>query len=166
MKKTLLPLIVILIMASMLMAVDGKKEHCKDGFPGSDLHHGQKEDTDRSFHKKGDRMMSLMKELDLTEYQQEEIKQIKEDNRKENIQKRADIDILEIDLRSAMIDNDFEAARKITREISELKTEKAISDIDQKEEIWNLLDSTQREKFEEMIKEKPHQKEKKDCGKK
>ena len=37
---------------------------------------------------------------------------------------------------------------------------------EQKEEIWNLLDSTQREKFEEMIKEKPFHKEMKDCGKK
>ena len=165
MKKTVLALITILIMAGMLMAIDGKKEHCGDRFPGAD-HHEQRKDSDRSFHKKGDHMMMIMKELDLTEYQQEEIKQIKEDGRKENIQRRADIDILEIDLRSAMSDHDFETARKITREIAEMKTEKAVADIDQKEEIWNLLDSTQREKFEEMIKEKPFHKEMKDCGKK
>lgn len=165
MKKTVLALIVILIMAGMLMAFDGKMGHCKGRTSGSELH-CQKEDSDRSFHKKGDHMMAIMKELDLTEYQQEEIKQIKEDNRKENIQRRADIDILEIDLRDAMMDHDFETAKKITREISELKTEKAIAEIDQNDEIWNLLDSTQREKFMELVKEKPFHKEKKDCGKK
>jgi hypothetical protein len=148
------------------MAFDGKMEHCKGRTSGSDLHHCKHEDSDRSFHKKGDHMMMIMKELDLTEYQQEEMKQIKEENRKENIQRRADIDILEIDLKGAMSDHDFETARKITREIAELKTERAVADIDQKEEIWNLLDSDQREKFKEMIWEKPRHKEMKDCGKK
>ena len=160
MKKTIMLLIVTFAVACMLLATDGKKEHYGNKFPPMEHHQGHKMGHEMNPHKMGDHFMIMMKELDLSEYQREEMKEIRSEHRKVSIQKQADIDILEVDFRTSMSNQDFQAAKKITGDIFSIKMENAITQIDLHEQIWKLLDSDQRDKLEELMRERPLLKEK------
>ncbi len=160
MKKTIMLLIVTFVVTGMLLASNGKKEHYGNKFPPMEHHQGPKMGHEMNPHQMGDHFMIIMKELDLSENQQEEMKEIRSEHRKANIRRQADIDILEVDFRTSMSNHDFQNAKKITGDIFSIKMEKAIAQIDLHEQIWKLLDSDQRDKLEELMRERPFLKEK------
>lgn len=93
----------------------------------------------------------MCEELDLTDKQKEQMEDLRIKNKKEMITAKANLELLEIDKRSAMKDKDFKVAKAITKEILKMKQDIAISRIEQHEERWNILTTEQQEKAEEMM---------------
>jgi len=97
----------------------------------------------------------MCEELDLTDEQKEQMEDLHIRNRKEMITERANLELLDIDKRSAMKDKNFKQAKSVTKEIFKMKQDIAISRIDQQEERWNILTPEQQEKAEELRGEHP-----------
>jgi len=92
----------------------------------------------------------MCEELDLTDEQKDQMEDLRIKNRKEMITERANLELLDIDKKSAMKDKNFKQAKSVTKEIFKMKQDIAISRIDQQEERWNILTPEQQDKAEEL----------------
>lgn len=117
--------------------MDGKRDfHKRDGEFG-------RKDHDQF----GPRMFEY---LEMTDEQIEKFHDIKVKYDKMEIDVKADQKKLGIDKRESMKDMDFSKARKVTKEMAEVRTKLQLMKIDQKEELSKILTKEQLEKFKKM----------------
>ncbi|MDA3885969.1 MAG: Spy/CpxP family protein refolding chaperone [Candidatus Delongbacteria bacterium] len=109
-------------------------------------------DHRRGNFEKGDHYFGpkLKEMLDLTDQQVEKMHKIKIKYEKNKIDLNADAKKLKIDKQEAMKDMDFDKAKKITKELSDIRTKMQIMKIDQKQEITKLLNKEQIEKMKKL----------------
>ncbi len=98
---------------------------------------------------------NLMDELDLNDAQKAKFAELRTENKKSEIELEADIKSLKVDKRDAMKNKDFDQVKKLIKEINDIKEEIQLKKIDFQEAKWNLLDSDQKAKLEELRKESP-----------
>ncbi len=151
MKKLVFVVIGVIAVIGLLTAFDGEGRKFNEG-----EHHPMR---DKMFKDGGhpgmmkgmhDGYQMMCEELDLTDKQKEQMEDLHIKNRKKMITAKANLELLEIDKRSAMRNKDFKQAKAVTKEISKMKQNIAISRIDQQEERWNILTPEQQEKAEEL----------------
>lgn len=151
MKKGYLIIIALLVLAGLLTAFEGNMERKLEG---------KSECGNRSHQKHepgiGMREMHRFKELELSESQTELLNELILENKKSMIQKKAELEMLQLDKTVALKDKDFMAAKKITADIYAIKQEMAIKKIELHEDQWNLLTEEQKQKAEEMNFERKH----------
>lgn len=94
----------------------------------------------------------MLEELQLSASQQSELENLRLENQKSMIRVNSDIDIMEIDLKKAFRDQQFDQARDMTRRIAEKRLEIALQRISFQEQRWQLLTPEQKEKLLEMRK--------------
>lgn len=152
MKRIILTVVGIIALSGILIAFDGHCDHEKEG----EMHHrGMNPEM------KGDDFggfWMLCEELELTDTQIDELEQLRIAHKKATIEIHSQIAILHVDQKSAFKDHNFDAAKKITAKIFELKKAQAIARIEHREAMWNDLTSKQQEKAEELIRKRPHPK--------
>ena len=157
MKRNVIALVLIVGVIASMAAFE---RDC-DGTEQGKIQH----DKQMKFHEKGmmkkdgDHFAMMLKELDLTDAQQDRISGLMSAHKKEMIELKADIDIKLVDKHDAMKDHDFAKLKKITSSVFEVKETMATKKIENHESIWNILTSEQQDKAEEMKKE-GHQKKK------
>jgi Spy/CpxP family protein refolding chaperone len=144
MKKSYIIVITILVFAGLLTAAE------KGMAQGKECHPGMMQGRFEQKHEDGWMLEHMAEELELTDSQLESLRDLHLENKKSMIQKKAEIDILQLDKRTAMKNKDFVEAKKLTRKIFEIKQEMAMNKIDLQEEQWNLLTAEQKLKAEEM----------------
>lgn len=154
MKRTVL-IVLALLVISVLAAqgIHGKKQmDCEKH------QNGRMERMERG-HKgnHGDRMMHIMKQLELTDEQKDKMEDMQIERHKENIAKKAEIETKEVDANVARKNMDFKELKKITNEIFELKKEMKLSQIDHMQNCWNLLSDEQKEKAKELMEMSPRE---------
>jgi len=93
---------------------------------------------------------AMIEQLDLSKDQFEKIHQIKMKYEKNEIEIEADIKKSRIDRREAMRNMNFDEAKKIVKQMSEIRTKKNLSKIDEMAEITKLLSKEQLEKFKDL----------------
>jgi NACalpha-BTF3-like transcription factor len=92
----------------------------------------------------------MMEQLGLTLEQKEKIHQLKIKYEKNEIANNAELKTLRLDKREAMRNMNFENAKKVVKQMADVKTKIQISKIDEMNEITKVLDKGQLEKFREM----------------
>ena len=156
MKKLVFVVIGVIAVIGLLTAFDGDCRGHNDG-----ERHPMK---DKMFKEGGhpgmmqgnhDGFQMMHKELDLTDDQKEQMKDLRIEEKKDMIIIEADLKLLEIDKMSAMRDKNFKQAKGVSREISKIKEQIAIKRIEQHEKRWNILTPKQKEKAEELMDEHP-----------
>ena len=151
MKKLAFVVIGVIAVIGLLTAFDGDGRGFNEG-----EHHPMRGkmfkdgDHQKMMQGKHNEYQMMCEELDLTDEQKEQMEDLHIKNRKEMITERANLELLEIDMRSAMKDKNFKQAKSVTKEIFKMKQDIAISRIDQQEERWNILTPEQKEKAEEL----------------
>lgn len=98
-------------------------------------------------HEFGPRMIEM---LNLTDEQVEKMHKIKIKYDKMEIDVKAEQKKLGIDKKEAMKNMEFDKAKKITKQMSELRTKHQIMNIDQKEEFSKILNKEQIEKMKKF----------------
>ncbi len=150
MKRIILTVVGIIALSGILIAFDGDCDHMKEG----EMHHRGMHPEMRGDDFGGFGM--LCEELELTDAQIDELEQLRIAHKKATIQIHSQIAILHVDQKSAFKDHNFDAAKKITARIFELKKNQAIARIEHREAMWDKLTSEQQEKADELIRKKPH----------
>ncbi|MCK5050134.1 MAG: Spy/CpxP family protein refolding chaperone [Candidatus Cloacimonetes bacterium] len=152
MKKLVFVVIGIIAVIGLLTAFDGDGRRYNDcdqhPMKGKMFKDGGHPGMMQGMHNDGYQMMC--EELDLTDEQQEQMEDLRIKNKKEMITAKANLELLEIDKRSAMKDKDFKQAKAVTKKIFEKKQDIAISRIEQHEQRWSILTPEQKEKAEEL----------------
>ncbi len=150
--------IVMVLIVGVIASMAAFERDCDGMEKGKMQHDKQIGCNDKKMKDKGgDHFGMMLKELDLTEVQQEKIAGFMSAHKKEMIQLKADIDVKLVDKRTMMKDHDFAKIKKITSQIFDLKESIALKKIENHESIWNILTPEQQEKADEMKKE-GHQK--------
>lgn len=164
MKKTMLIAVVILLVG--ILSAQGGLE---GRFAGKEHRGGER----KPMMQKGQQqmmMMRIMKNLELSESQQEKLESYRTSMRKESIDIRANIEKKEIDLKAAEREMNFSQIKKLTSEINEQKLELKLNGIDNMEKCWNVLTTEQQAEALELIKNPPRRKQgcedDNDCGEK
>ncbi|MCD4796490.1 MAG: Spy/CpxP family protein refolding chaperone [Candidatus Cloacimonetes bacterium] len=152
MKRIILTVVVMVALSGLLIAFNGDCDHLGRG----EMHHRemQPEIRGNDFGEFG----MLCEELELTDTQIDELEQLRVDHKKATIETHSQIAILHVDQKGAFKDHNFDAAKKLTVKIFELKKAQAIARIEHREAIWNELTPEQQEKAEELIRKRPHPK--------
>ena len=156
MKKLVFVVIGVIAVIGLLTAFDGEGRRFNEG-----EHHPMRgrmfKDGGHPRMMKGmhDGYQMMCEELNLTDKQKEKMEDLRISNKKEIITERANLELLDIDKRSAMKDKNFKQAKSVSREISKLKEQIAIKRIEQQEQRWNILTPEQQEKAEELMGEHP-----------
>ncbi len=157
MEEKMKRLVIIMVLIVGVMASMAAFERDCDGTERGRMQH----DKQVKFYEKGmmkrdsDHFGMMLKELDLTDAQQDRISGLMSTHKKEMIQLKADIDTKLVDKRDAMKDHDFNKIKKITSQIFDLKESMELNKIENHEKIWNILTPQQQEKADEMHKEHP-----------
>ena len=151
MKKLVFVVIGVIAVIGLLTAFDGDGRRFDEG-ERHPMRDRMSKDGDHYNKMQGmhDEYQMMCEELDLTDEQKEQMEDLHIRNRKEMITERANLELLDIDKRSAMKDKNFKQAKSVTKEIFKMKQDIAISRIDQQEERWNILTPEQKEKAEEL----------------
>ena len=97
-------------------------------------------------------------ELDLTKEQIKQMDELRSSIKKESIKLNSDMNILQVDQKDALKEFNFKEAKKITGKIFEIKKNLAIKRIEMQEQRWNILDTEQQAKVEEMMQQRGHHK--------
>lgn len=162
MKKLVFVVIGVIAVIGLLTAFDGDCRGIKDGeghpMKGKMFKDGGHPGMMKGMH---DGYQMMCEELDLTDKQKEQMEDLHIKNKKEMITAKANLELLDIDKRSAMKDKNFKQAKAVTKKIFKMKQDIAISRIDQQEERWNILTPEQQEKADEMRSEHRSPKHKK-----
>lgn len=152
MKKLAFVLIGVIAVIGLLTAFDGEGRRYNDcdqhSMKGKMFKDGGHPGMMKGMH---DGYQMMCEELDLTDKQKEQMEDLRIKNKKEMITAKANLELLEIDKRSAMKDKDFKQAKAVTKKIFKLKQEGAIKRIEQQEQRWNILTPEQKEKAEELM---------------
>lgn len=159
MKRTLIVTMLLIGLFSLLNAFPcqhGQKEHCQEGhhFTNEKPHHPKMMQRHRK-----EMFFEIMKEeLDLTKDQQAVMEESRLEFEKFLVQKHAEIRILQLEKEKANKEKDFNKIKRLTDNIFDLKKIIAEKRIKLREKHWNLLTTTQKEKFDEL-KLKRHRKQ-------
>ncbi|MBN1948957.1 MAG: hypothetical protein JW784_04365 [Candidatus Cloacimonetes bacterium] len=151
MKKYLLLMLVIVGSVS-LTAMDCHEEGRMDL---KKMHHFSQEECNQppgNRHQQREDSFLMLQELELSSNQQTELENLRLENQKSMIRADSEIDIMEIDLKKAFRDREFDKARDMTRRIAEKRLEMALQKISFQEQRWQLLTTEQKEKLLEMRK--------------
>ena len=155
MKKIILILVLVVGIVAALSAFEGMKEH-----KGNDTEHCQgmqqgmmNKNMDKQ-HGMGDGLGMIMAELELTDAQKEQIEVLQMKHKKDIIQLKADIDILQVDKYAARQDQDFKELKKLTGKIFDLKKNIAIKQVEHHESMWKVLTPEQQVKAKELKQDK------------
>jgi len=97
----------------------------------------------------------MMEELGLTSDQKEKIHQIRMKYEKNEIEQEAELKKLRIDKREAMRNMKYDDAKKVVKQMGEVKTKLQTSQIDEMSEITKVLNKEQQEKFKEFHNDHP-----------
>jgi len=142
MKKALIITLSLLVTTSILMAFPGRFPQKHQ--PQSECEHREKS-RERAFH---DHMIDLK----LSDAQQEQFEKLQLQHQKNQIDLHSDIEKLELDFHKARKDHDFNEMKSISKTISEKKYELNLNKIEFQEDKWNLLNSEQKDEFDELRK--------------
>ncbi len=154
MKKTTLTSILLVLLIGILSAQNFERHHAKDGHKMQRRNNYCMQDDDHNFNRNHNLMMD--ENLNLNSKQKEALMKIRLDNKKVSIGIRADIDKLRIDKREALYNQDFKTAKKVVKEINNLRTELEINRIEMKKKCMELLTPEQKEEMKknEMMRPK------------
>ena len=147
MKKITLTIVVVLALASILYGFEHNfRDYDKRG-PMPEHH--QRTEEDPGFFER------LCEELELTDYQIEQMEQMHINQKKRMIQIKSEIEILKIDKWEALKNHNFTQAKEIIEVIADKKLEIALTTIDNMEKRWDLLSDEQKAEAEELMKDRP-----------
>jgi len=128
-------------------------ENCTGNGPGV-MGHKMGNDHQNCFKKdgmgRGHFGPAMTEQLGLSKDQVEKIHQIRTKYEKNEIGMEADLKKIRIDKHEAMRNMNFDEAKKIVKQMSEIRTKKNLSKIDEMAEITKLLSKEQIEKFKEL----------------
>ncbi len=102
----------------------------------------------------GRMILAMSEELELSETQIENIKEIQVNFKKASNTKQAEIENLQIDKREAMQNKDFKTATKVTKNLFKIKEELALSRVSAIENIYSKLTESQKDLLETNCKMK------------
>ena len=150
MKKITLTIVVVLALASILYGFEHNFKDCDK--KGTMPEHHQRIEDNPGFLEK------LCEELELTDYQIEQMEQMQINQKKRMIQIKSEIEILKIDKWDALKNHNFTQVKEIIKVIADKKLEIALTTIDNMERRWDLLSDEQKAEAEELKKDKPFHK--------
>ncbi|MCF7792891.1 MAG: Spy/CpxP family protein refolding chaperone [Candidatus Cloacimonetes bacterium] len=146
MKRIIVTLVLVVGIAAALAAFDGMGE--RNGWQGRK--NQKMMNQEMQHHGMGNPMGMLCENLDLTDAQKDKIDELKIAHDKKMIQLHADEKILQVDKKTAMMDQDFAKVKKLTDKIYDRKKDIALAKIDHHEDVWNELTPEQQEEAKEM----------------
>ena len=153
MKKIALVSITILMLIGMLAAQgkDYPQMSRKPGAcgPGRDARMAPRPEWDGT-------SMDMLKQLNLTSAQTQKLTQLQTSQQKAMNTINAEIENIEIDLRQALKNDDFPAAKNLNDQLHEKKRDKANYRIDHREQIMKELTPEQKDKFQPMFMERQY----------
>jgi hypothetical protein len=163
MKKIFLVLAIVAMMVGSLVAQPMKGNRCQ-GMEGE--HHGHHQRHKAVRHDKatgmkmhhmriGKMVIHHADELDLTDKQIKDIKEVSETLKKFANVKKAELENLHIDERNAMKDSNFKQAKKVSKQISAIREDLALKSIESIEDIHNILNEDQRDELKKILEDKP-----------
>lgn len=100
--------------------------------------------------------MDMLEELNLSEAQSKKLLELQTSQQKAMNTINAEIENIEIDLRQALKNDDFPAAKKLNDQLHEKKRVKANYRIDHREQIMKELTPEQKDKFQPMFMERQY----------
>ena len=157
MKKIILVIAGIVALSAMLMAFDGPGfDPCEKH--GRDFKHPGFRPEFESRNVEGSMFERIRDELELTKEQIKQMDELRSSIKKESIKLNSDMNILQVDKKDALKEFNFKEAKKITGKIFEIKKNLAIKRIEMQEQRWNILDSEQQAKVEELMQHRGHHK--------
>jgi len=103
----------------------------------------------------GNVVLELAEKLALTEVQQDQIRDLQRENRRQTISRRADIEVAEMDLETleSADEPDLAAMRGQLEELGSLKIDEQIAALQLKQDIRQVLTVEQRAQFDEIAKD-------------
>ena len=142
--------LIVALLAVALVAGFGIAQACADGGCM-----GKKGGYDDKIHEKAMMILANEDELGLTEDQVKNIKDLKHKTMKDMIKIDADIDVLAIDLKSAMYEDpmDVAAVNMLIDSKYDLEKQKAKAVVAACEELRNILTAEQKQKMKAIMKE-------------
>lgn len=163
MKKiiTMLTLIAIMsIFTSSLLAQRfdraSKKQHeLKEEKEFNRNHHNHNMEGKNQKFSKENHLMMACKNLELTSAQEKKLEEINIKHRKTIIDQKAEVEKLNIDKKSAMQNENFTQAKRLTEQIGKIKTDMEKIKIEHIENIMKELTTEQKEQLKEMRRNHP-----------
>jgi len=146
MKKTMILITMLVVVSSVLLAQDCGRQGRMEQMGNKQIHPGMMRDNHQEM------CADIFDELDLSDKQQDKINKIRTENRKQIIKLNSDLEILRIDKKEAMKNNNFAEAKKINGKISELHLQKNNAKVTTKEAVWNELTKEQQKKLQDTMK--------------
>lgn len=155
MKKTVfivLALMVVAVLAAQGMRGmhAGKQMNCNEEHQGR-MGHMERRGNGHN----GNMMMRIMKELELTDTQQDELEELRITRHKDNIAAKAAIETKEVDMNVARKDMNFKEMKKLSSEISDLKKDMKLEQINHMQKCWEVLTPEQQEQAKELMDKAP-----------
>lgn len=98
-----------------------------------------------------DRVLAMAEEIELTEEQEARIRGARRDQRRAEIERDAQIDVVDLDLDELLEDRhtaDLDAVEELMQRRASLRVQAQIADMRASQDVWNSLTSEQREKLE------------------
>ena len=98
-----------------------------------------------------DRVLAMAEEIELTEEQEARIRGARRDQRRAEIERDAQIDVVNLDLDELLEDRhtaDLDAVEELMQRRASLRVQAQIADMRASQDVWNSLTSEQREKLE------------------
>lgn len=107
------------------------------------------------YHNKGDFCEKIKEELDLTDDQEASVDRIKSECRKDGISIRAEIEVLEVELKDMTNSSrtDLKKVKKKLGEIESKKSELRFLHIEKRTKIRAILNDEQKEKYDDLVEE-------------
>ncbi len=151
--KSITMIIAIMLIATTAMAIGGVEvgSGCAEMERGHGHHNFQRGMGERH----GEGFGFALKELNLSEDQQNKIDDLNIKHKKEMIDLRADLKKMELEKHEAMKDADFSKAKSLTGNIFDKKAEIAKKRISLHEDIYKILTPEQREAAKKLHANRP-----------
>ncbi len=166
MKKIILTVVVAMLSIAVLSAfgdnfckgkMDGfqheKMKDCHQGMEHPRMQKGEQFIVADCGEGEGEGMLQMMAEfLELTDEQVVQGKKLRAEVEKANIQIHADIQILQIEKREAMMKHNFTLIKKVNAKIMDKKLAMMNSRVDVRMKMWKNLTAEQKEKAKDFMK--------------
>ena len=163
MKRIILILTLTLLLATTIFAQGMHRNGCNDvnwndGKSGmmKQKGHMNKPGMNHDMRKRGmqhDGWMRVLEELDLTDTQDKDIRDILEDSKKKAITANAAIEILQMDMHKHMKLQNFKEAMKVSDDLTNAKGELHKNRIKVMEKVYNKLNDAQKEELKKIKEE-------------
>ncbi len=143
MKKVILLVSVLVILTGLLVAQAPMHEKRMMG------------KQDQMMNKPGDDMEACFDQLNLTKDQEMKMKDMRAEMQKFMIKTGADIKILRIDMQKAIVNDDFDGATKLAKQINSKELEISLNRLDHHKKVLAILTADQKAKMKEFMNDRP-----------